>query len=76
MKLYLGVDIGSVSINTVVMNEKKKVIDNRYDYCHGKPFSLLRDILQSIIKHYGSESLSCIATTGVIDSLTVAEYLG
>jgi predicted CoA-substrate-specific enzyme activase len=64
MKLYLGFDIGSVSINTVVMDEKRNIIDNRYDYCYGKPFALLRDILLSIIKQHRGDSLLCAAATG------------
>jgi predicted CoA-substrate-specific enzyme activase len=75
MKFYLGLDIGSVSINTVVMDEKRNVVDNRYDYCHGKPFVLLRDILLSIIKKYGDKSLLLVAATGTGGPLT-SELIG
>lgn len=48
-KLYLGLDIGSVSLNTVLLDEEDKVIENYYDYVHGKPFNVLRERLQSIL---------------------------
>ncbi len=47
-KLYLGLDIGSISINTVLMDDKRNIIENRYDFCQGKPFSLLKDFLSDI----------------------------
>ena len=41
-----GFDIGSISINTVVMDLDGKMIEDRYDYCHGKPFEKLKEILE------------------------------
>ncbi len=40
-----GFDIGSISINTVVMDYSSKIIEERYDYNHGKPFEKLKEIL-------------------------------
>ena len=28
--LHLGLDLGSISINTVLMNEERQIIENRY----------------------------------------------
>lgn len=47
--LHLGIDIGSISLNTVLTDDDKKVIKNRYDYCHGKPFHRLREILGELL---------------------------
>ncbi|MBT3272704.1 MAG: CoA activase, partial [Spirochaetales bacterium] len=45
MAFHLGIDIGSISINTVLMDDNGKVTENRYNYCHGRPFHVLREIL-------------------------------
>ncbi len=61
--IYLGVDIGSISVNTVLLNEQKKVIEEYYDYCHGKPFKTFADRLTSLLKD--KKNVSCkIAFTG------------
>ncbi len=44
-KYYLGLDIGSVSLNTVLLDEKYSVIEDYYDYVHGKPFNVLKERL-------------------------------
>ena len=49
---YLGVDIGSISINTVLLNHQKDVLEEYYDYSHGKPFQTLSDRLLSILKKH------------------------
>ena len=61
---YLGLDIGSVSLNTVLMDENYNVLENYYDYVHGKPFNVLKDRLISILKRYPAESIKGIAITG------------
>ena len=64
LKLNLGLDIGSISINTVLINDKKEIIENRYDYCHGRPFHVLKDVLSEIIKKYGKDKIGLTAITG------------
>jgi predicted CoA-substrate-specific enzyme activase len=73
MKFHIGLDIGSVSINTVLVDEKGEVFDNRYDYCHGRTFHLLREILDSIISRYGKDNILLIGVTGTGGQL--ASYL-
>ena len=62
--LHLGFDIGSISINTVVMDDDRNIIENRYDFCHGKPFNLLKDLLTDILKKYSKDSIQHISITG------------
>ena len=38
----IGFDIGSVSLNTVVMDENNNILENYYEYVHGKPFNVLK----------------------------------
>ena len=60
----LGFDIGSISLNTVILNLQQEVIENHYDYVHGKPFEVLYRRFCDILNRYGSESFSGIAYTG------------
>ena len=48
-KFHLGFDIGSISVNAVMIDESKKVLQNRYEYCHGKPFHVLFKELHEMI---------------------------
>ncbi len=64
MKYYIGLDIGSVSINSVIMDNNRKVVEDHYDYCHGKPFHLLKKILERILDRYEYETITDIAVTG------------
>ena len=63
-KFSLGLDIGSISINTVLINDKNEIIDNRYDYCHGKPFHVLLEVLTKIIDKYSYQNVDIVAFTG------------
>ncbi|HDR67634.1 MAG TPA: hypothetical protein ENN61_01140, partial [Bacteroidaceae bacterium] len=74
-KIYLGIDVGSISINTVVLNEDGQVIENRYDYCHGKPYEKLKEILDQFHEKYPSKHIEKISFTGTGGKLT-SELLG
>ncbi len=63
-KLHLGLDIGSISVNTILMDQNKKIIENHYDFSHGKPFHVLRDVLYGVIERHGIEGIDGIAITG------------
>jgi predicted CoA-substrate-specific enzyme activase len=63
-KLYLGLDIGSVSLNTVVMDEDNNILEEHYDYIHGRPFNVLKDRLSSVLEKYPHETIQGIAITG------------
>ncbi|HBC78713.1 MAG TPA: CoA activase, partial [Bacteroidales bacterium] len=63
-KFYLGLDIGSVSLNTVLLDDKYIVIEDYYDYVHGKPFKVLRDRLTAVLKNHSSDNIAGIAVTG------------
>lgn len=65
MKYLVGIDIGSVSINTVVLNEQYRVVSENYDYCHGRPFHKLYDRLTQILADQSKNQLCGVAYTGV-----------
>ncbi len=52
---FLGVDVGSVSTNLVVMDEDLKVCEKLYLKTSGHPVDTLKNGLQSLSKRFGSE---------------------
>lgn len=62
--MHLGLDIGSISVNTVLIDEKRNIISNRYDHCQGRPFSVVNRVLKDILKQYGSDAIATVAVTG------------
>ncbi|MDX9930528.1 MAG: BadF/BadG/BcrA/BcrD ATPase family protein, partial [Bacteroidales bacterium] len=60
----IGIDIGSISVNLVVIDGEKSILENRYYYCHGRPFHTLRESLSEIFTLYPPESKGIIAYTG------------
>jgi len=61
---YLGFDLGSVSLNTVVLNEDNDIIEDFYDYVYGRPFNVLHTRLTDILGRIPKESIKGIAITG------------
>lgn len=60
---FIGADIGSISVNTVVLDEKNKVLEEYYDYSHGRPFKTLANRLEKILKSHSDINQS-IAFSG------------
>ena len=46
MQAYLGVDVGSVSTNLVVMNEEEEVIESLYLRTEGQPVKTVQEGLR------------------------------
>ena len=63
-KLHLGMDIGSISVNTVILNDRKEIIFDTYTWCHGRPFHMVMDILKTLDSEYGLHTFSSLSFTG------------
>ncbi len=74
-KFQFGFDIGSISINTVVMDANGTIHLDHYHYCHGKPFNKLKEILETLEKTYAPEQFEQISFTGTGGKLA-AELVG
>ena len=61
---YIGLDIGSVSLNTVLLNDRNEIIEDFYDYVHGKPFEMLHERLSSLLVKYPADTIRGFALTG------------
>jgi predicted CoA-substrate-specific enzyme activase len=70
-----GFDIGSISINSVIMDVDGKIILDRYDYNHGKPFEKLSEILKELEATYEKQQFKHLSFTGTGGKLA-AELLG
>jgi len=71
----LGLDIGSVSLNTVLLDRSLNVIEEHYDYMHGKPFHVLHDRLASLLAKFSPDTIGVTAITGTGAKLA-AELIG
>jgi len=61
---HLGIDIGSISINTVLINNNGEIVYEDYSYCHGKPYSIVLNVLRDIEKKFGLTDFSTVSFTG------------
>ncbi|MBN2051419.1 MAG: hypothetical protein JW760_13285 [Spirochaetales bacterium] len=75
MNILLGIDIGSTSVNTVVMDDTCKILEDHYTFCNGRPFHTLLEVLDSILSRRKGDVVSLCATTGS-GGLTAAKLLG
>src|SRR3989337_772424 len=62
--VYVGIDIVSVSADTVVLDEKLNVLEEHYIRTKGEPFEVTLTIMDEIIRRYGRDSIKLVATTG------------
>ncbi len=71
MKAYLGVDVGSVSTNLVIMDEKDEVIESLYLRTQGQPVSVVQNGLKILEKKVSPDiEIAGVGVTGSARSLT------
>jgi predicted CoA-substrate-specific enzyme activase len=63
-KKYIGIDIGSVSVKAVVMNEQKGVLENHYVRSHGQPIETVLIVLKDILNRIPIGDVEGVAVTG------------
>ncbi|OPY58970.1 MAG: Activator of (R)-2-hydroxyglutaryl-CoA dehydratase [Pelotomaculum sp. PtaU1.Bin035] len=65
MKAYLGIDVGSVSINIVVLNEAGEVITGLYLRTQGRPIEVIQEGLKQTAGHLTPAiEIAGVGTTG------------
>src|SRR5512136_1948694 len=62
--INLGLDLGSVSLNTVVLDQTFQVLEEHYDFIYGKPFHTLLNRLTDLLTRYSAEDIGITAITG------------
>ena len=64
-KVNIGFDIGSVSINTIIVNEKGELIEELpYRRHFGKTIEICAEILKQAETRFGLDNIDKIAFTG------------
>lgn len=63
-KLYLGIDVGSVSANTVILNDQGKVLEEHYTRIKGQPLKTVERVLEGILSRIPPEQFHSISLTG------------
>ncbi|HPD60135.1 MAG TPA: acyl-CoA dehydratase activase [Thermodesulfobacteriota bacterium] len=76
---FLGIDIGSISANTVIVNSKKEILEEHYHRLHGQPITTVRSILENIftrIPPFDFENISFVGSGGkILAQLLNAQYV-
>jgi len=73
--VYIGIDIGSVSANTVVLDENRNILEEHYIRTKGEPLETCLSILNELIGRYGHEHIKLAAVTGTGGKL-IAPLIG
>ncbi len=63
-KLFIGLDVGSVSVNTVVMDAEANILLDYYDRIAGEPLKRVLEVLKRLDKEISLEKVESIAFTG------------
>jgi len=70
---YLGIDVGSVSTDIVVLNEELKVIEGLYLKTKGKPINAIQEGFRILKNKYKEEEIGAVGTTG--SGRQIASYI-
>ena len=72
---YLGIDVGSVSANTIIMDDHGEVLEEHYTRIKGQPLQTVRKIVEEIIHRIPPEQFHSLSFTGIGGKL-LSELLG
>ena len=64
-KLHLGLDIGSVSVNTIIMNDSLEVLEEHYTRMKGQPFQTVQRVLEEILRRIPADQFGTVSFTGI-----------
>ena len=70
---YLGVDVGSVSTDLVILDEDLKVLDKLYLRTKGRPIEAIQEGFKILKDKYSDEDIAAVGTTG--SGRIVASYI-
>ena len=73
--LYLGIDVGSVSANTIIMDDHQEVLEEHYTRMKGQPLLTVQKILEEILQRIPIEQFHTLSFTGIGGKL-LSELLG
>ncbi|MEE9611376.1 MAG: acyl-CoA dehydratase activase, partial [Desulfatiglandales bacterium] len=74
-RLYLGIDVGSISVNTVLLDGQMNVLEDHYDRTKGQPIQTVIRILKDLLDRVPADKMEYVAVTGSGGKL-IADLLG
>ncbi len=60
----MGIDVGSVSTNIVLMDEDNKLVYKRYLRTQGRPLDIIKDGIKEVADEFGECNILGVGTTG------------
>lgn len=61
---YIGVDVGSVSTDIVILDENMKVIESLYLKTRGNPLKTIKEGFKTLQNKYSDDEIKAVGTTG------------
>ena len=61
---YIGVDVGSVSTDIVLLDENMNVVESLYLKTKGNPLKTIKEAFQALQNKYSDEEIKAVGTTG------------
>ena len=46
---FIGIDVGSISVNTIIINDKQEILEEYYTRTHGQPLITVHRVLEEIL---------------------------
>jgi len=62
--MYIGLDIGSVSVNAVLMDGDRNILEDHYERTKGQPVDAMRRVLADMLSRTAREAIRGLAVTG------------
>lgn len=72
---YLGMDIGSVSLKTVIIDSNKNIIEKHYTRTKGQPLKTVIDVLSDVMTRIPADKIERVGVTGSAGK-KVSELIG
>ena len=64
MQVYLGIDVGSVSTNIVLMKECGEIIETLYERTQGQPIAAVQNGISKIARNHFAVTIKAVGATG------------
>ncbi|MEE9614085.1 MAG: BadF/BadG/BcrA/BcrD ATPase family protein, partial [Thermodesulfobacteriota bacterium] len=71
----IGIDVGSVSAKTVVLDGDGNILEDKYTRTKGEPLETALSLLTDIVDRYGADSIKLVAATGSGGKI-IAPFIG
>ncbi len=74
-RCHLGLDVGSISLNSILLNNNGEVVFEDYTRTKGQPYEVAMTVLEKLFSQFAPETIETVSVTGTGGKL-MAELLG